>query len=57
MADEPAWTGGPAYKLIVGRAAILKMADRPMINLYAGGGGAVRHLRNHLLFVFSHLMP
>ena len=38
MADEIAWTGGPAYRSTVGRSAIFKMADRPMINLYAVGG-------------------
>ena len=27
-----------AYKMIVGRSAIFKMADRPTINLYGGAG-------------------
>ena len=31
--------GGAAYRSTVGRSAIFKMADRPMINLYAVWGG------------------
>ena len=34
MADEP--RPPTAYKLTVGRSAILKMADRPTVNLYVG---------------------
>ena len=49
MMDEPVRMGRQAYKLIFGRSAIFKMADRSTINLYAGGG-LVRHLQNHLLW-------
>ena len=31
--------GGAAYKFIMGRSAIFKMADQSTINLSAGGGG------------------
>ena len=41
--------GGAAYKWIMGRSAIFKMADQSTINLYAGGG-LVQHLLNRLLW-------
>ena len=46
------------FKLIVGRSAIFKMADRSTTNLYAGGG-LIRHLRNRLFpsCSFSPLSP
>ena len=49
MADEP--RPPTAYKLIVGRSAILKMADRPTVDLYAGPPSPcdlIRHLPNRL---------
>ena len=41
MTDEPVWIGGPAYKLIMGRSAIFKMADTiwSICMLVGGGGG------------------